>query len=76
MLGAQPARAARIAATAAAGSIVLSPSAYGPVEDFLAIDATDCVVMEEFVGDGISQASVTFAPHDGFSSTFAGLGMH
>ncbi len=74
VLGAQPTRAARIAAKASGGSIVMSPTAYEPVEDLLAIDSEGCMVMEEFVGEGMAQASVTFAPHDGFSSTFAGLG--
>jgi CheY-like chemotaxis protein len=76
LVGPQALQAARVAATAAGGSIAISPDAYALVQDTIRADAGPSVVMEEFQDSDLAQASLTPAPQRGGQgpSTFAGLG--
>jgi hypothetical protein len=68
--------AAQVAATAASGSIALSPETYALVKDELQEDATGCVVTEEFHDSDLAQVCLTPTPvkSEHMLSTFAGLG--
>ncbi|HVZ43232.1 MAG TPA: response regulator [Ramlibacter sp.] len=74
LLGAETNMAARVAAQAASGSIVISPQTYALVQDDLHANSTGCLLTEEFFQDSdLAQACLTPAPLE--SSTFAGLGL-
>ena len=77
LIGHETRLAAKVAATAAIGSIAVSPETYALVKDAIHTDAKGCLVMEEFHDSDLAQVSLTPAPmkHAGQArSTFAGLG--
>jgi CheY-like chemotaxis protein len=77
LVGAEPELAAKVAATAAIGSITVSPETYALVRDVIHADAGGCLLMEEFHDSDLAQVSLTPTPvkHDEHAlSTFAGLG--
>jgi CheY-like chemotaxis protein len=77
LVGAQPELTAKVAATAAIGSIALSPETYTLVRDVIHADTAGCLLMEEFHDSDLAQVSLTPTPvkHDEHAlSTFAGLG--
>ncbi|MBG9387021.1 response regulator [Caenimonas aquaedulcis] len=70
--------AAQVAATAATGSIAVSPETYELVRDSVEADTSGCLLMEEYFHDSdLAQVSLTPAPQKGGHalSTFAGLGI-
>ena len=69
--------AARVAASAATGSIAISPQAYPLVKDGIDADVLGCLVMEEFQDSNLAQVCLTPTPAKGGQalSTFAGLGL-
>ena len=70
-------KAAEVAATAAIGSIAISPETYALVQDDIHQEAASCLLMEEFHDSDLAQVSLTPAPSkhsDHGASTFAGLG--
>ena len=75
LLGPQRDRAATVAASAAVGSIVISPETYALVQDKLHADSDGCVLMEEFHDSDLAQACLTPTPRSTQLSTFAGLGL-
>ncbi|MBC5764278.1 adenylate/guanylate cyclase domain-containing protein [Ramlibacter albus] len=78
LIGAQVGRAAKVAASAAKGSIVISPDTYVLVHKELHDEAAGCLLTEEFFHDSrMAQALITPAPARGAAdlSTFAGLGL-
>ena len=76
LLGAESELAARVAAGASSGSILISPSTYALVRDAVHADSRDCLLAEELDTQHQALASITATParggHD--ASTFAGLG--
>jgi class 3 adenylate cyclase len=76
LLGAESELAARVAATASAGSILISPSTYALVRDAVHADSRDCLLAEELDTHHQPLASITATPtRTGDDlSTFAGLG--
>src|SRR6185369_9076684 len=72
ILGAETGNAARLAATAAAGSILVSPETYALVQDELLANPDGCLLMEEFHDSDLAHATIT--PTPSLMSTFAGLG--
>jgi hypothetical protein len=76
LVGGEVPLAARLAATAATGSIALSPQTYALVQDDIETDAPGCLLMEEFHDSDLAGVSLTPAPVKGEHalSTFAGLG--
>jgi CheY-like chemotaxis protein len=76
LIGPETGLAAQVAATAATGSIAVSPETYMLVKDDMQADAGGCVVMEEFHDSDLAQVCLTPAPAQGGPavSTFAGLG--
>jgi adenylate cyclase len=68
--------AAKVAATAATGSIAVSPETYALVKDDMQADNGGCLLMEEFHDSDLAQVCLTPTPAKGSSalSTFAGLG--
>jgi CheY-like chemotaxis protein len=68
--------AAKVAATAATGSIAVSPETYALVKDDMHADNGGCLLMEEFHDSDLAQVCLTPAPAPGSAamSTFAGLG--
>ena len=77
LLGHETRLAAKVAATAATGSIAVSPETYALVRDVIHADAAGCLVMEEFQDSDLAQVSLTPAPvkrNEHGLSTFAGLG--
>lgn len=77
LVGPETGLAAKVAATAAIGSIVVSPETYALVKDAIHADASGCLLMEEFHDSGLAQVSLTPAPvnhGEHAMSTFAGLG--
>jgi adenylate cyclase len=76
LIGPETGLAAQVAATAATGSIAVSPETYALVKDEMQADAGGCLVMEEFHDSDLAQVSLTPAPAPGGPalSTFAGLG--
>jgi class 3 adenylate cyclase len=76
LLGPQAALAARVAASAARGSIMISPASYELVQADIHADPRGCILTEEFEDSEIPTASLTPAPIRGgpAASTFAGLG--
>jgi hypothetical protein len=77
LVGAEVAVAARVAATAAVGSIVISPETYALVQHDIHAETRGCLLTEEFHDSDLAQASITPAPARGTTelSTFAGLGL-
>jgi hypothetical protein len=77
LIGHEAGLAAKVAATASAGSISVSPESYVLVKDEIRTDTSGCLLMEEFHDSGLAQVSVTPAPVKGEHtlSTFAGLGL-
>jgi hypothetical protein len=75
-VGTLPDRAARAAAAAASGSIVISPETYGPLERELDAETTGCLLMHEYHDSNFAHATITFTPPNNAAlSTFAGLGL-
>jgi CheY-like chemotaxis protein len=80
LVGPQVEQAAKVAATAASGSIAVSPDTYALVKADIAADAGGCLLMEEFHDSDLAQVCLTPAPAPAFKqseyglSTFAGLG--
>lgn len=76
LLGAEDELAARVAAAATGGSILISPSTYTLVRDAVQADTRDCLLAEELDTRQQPLASLTPAPPRGGEdcSTFAGLG--
>lgn len=69
--------AGRVAASAASGSIAVSPETYALVKDGIHLEAADCLLTEEFQDSDLAQVCLTPAPAKGgpAMSTFAGLGL-
>jgi CheY-like chemotaxis protein len=77
LIGPETELAAKVAATAAIGSIAISPETYALVKDGLHSDASGCLLMEEFHDSDLAQVCLTPTPTkrgDHAMSTFAGLG--
>ena len=76
LIGPETALAAQVAASAAIGSIAVSPETYLLVKDEMQSDTGGCLVMEEFNDSDLAQVCLTPAPEQGgpAMSTFAGLG--
>jgi class 3 adenylate cyclase len=77
LIGQETGKAAQVAATAATGSIAISPETYALVKDEIHSEASRCLVMEEFLESDLAQVCLTPAPAPGGElamSTFAGLG--
>jgi hypothetical protein len=77
LVGDEPRQAAKVAATAAIGSIAISPATYGLVKHVIEADASGCLLMEEFRDSDLEQVSLTPTPvrrGEHGLSTFAGLG--
>ncbi|MDP3759439.1 MAG: response regulator [Ramlibacter sp.] len=76
LIGPETGLAAQVAATAATGSIAVSPETYALVKDEVQADSAGCLVMEEFHDSDLAQVCLTPAPAQGGPalSTFAGLG--
>jgi adenylate cyclase len=76
LIGPEPGLAAQVAATAATGSIAVSPETYALVKDDMHADPAGCLVTEEFHDSDLAQVCLTPAPAQGgpIMSTFAGLG--
>jgi len=76
LIGPETGLAAKVAATAATGSIAVSPETYARVKDDVHADSAGCLVMEEFHDSDLAQVCLTPAPARGgpAMSTFAGLG--
>ena len=76
LVGAETGLAARVAATAGRGSIVVSPETYVQVQAEVHADPRGCLLTEEFQDSDLATASLTPTPLKGghAASTFAGLG--
>jgi class 3 adenylate cyclase len=77
LIGEETAKAAQVAATAATGSIAVSPETYALVKDEIHSETARCLLMEEFLESDLAQVCLTPAPAPGGEhalSTFAGLG--
>jgi len=76
LVGLETEQAAQVASTAASGSIVISPEAYGLVQQVVHADTQGCLLLEEFRDSDLATASITPTPLQGGHalSTFAGLG--
>ncbi|MDB5872533.1 MAG: response regulator [Ramlibacter sp.] len=76
LIGPEAGLAAKVAATAATGSIAVSPETYALVKDEIDADVGGCLLMEEFHDSDLAQVCLTPTPSKGATmSTFAGLGM-
>jgi adenylate cyclase len=77
LIGPETGLAARVAATAAAGSIAISPETYAQVKENVLTDASGCLLTEEFQDSDLAQVCLTPTPvgRDNNLSTFAGLGL-
>jgi CheY-like chemotaxis protein len=78
LIGSCTLMAAKVASTAATGSIAVSPETYELVKDEMQADTAGCLLMEEYFHDSdVAQVSLTPAPQKGghAMSTFAGLGL-
>ena len=77
LIGHEAGLAAKVALTAASGSIAVSPETYALVKDDIPTDASGCLLMEEFQDSGMAQVCLTPTPVKGEHtlSTFAGLGL-
>ena len=78
LLGAESELAARVAAGASSGSILISPSTYALVRDAVHEDSRSCLLTEELDTQHQPLASITATPSRGGheASTFAGLGVY
>jgi CheY-like chemotaxis protein len=76
LIGHETGLAAKVAATAASGSIAVSPETYALVRDDIHNETADCLLTEEFHDSGLAQVCLTPAPvkSEHVLSTFAGLG--
>jgi CheY-like chemotaxis protein len=77
LIGPETGLAAKMAATAAIGSIAVSPETYSLVKDDVHADTSGCLLMEEFHDSDLAQVCLTPAPvkhSEHAMSTFAGLG--
>ncbi len=75
LVGHESRLAARVAATAATGSISVSPETYALVKDCIHDDTRGCLLMEEFQDSDLAQVCLTPAPvRSEAGSTFAALG--
>jgi len=77
LIGHEAGMAAKVAATAATGSIAVSPETYSLVKDDIRTDTSGCLLMEEFHDSELAQVCLTPTPLKGEHtlSTFAGLGL-
>ncbi len=77
LLGPEAGLAAKVAATAATGSIVISPETYALVQTEIQAETAGCLLTAECHDSDLAQASITPAPSRGNTelSTFAGLGL-
>lgn len=77
LIGPETALAAQVAASAATGSIAISPETYALVQDDIHAQAAGCLLTEEFQDSDLAQVCLTPPPPKGGPpiSTFAGLGM-
>jgi adenylate cyclase len=77
LIGHEAGLAAKVAATAASGSIAVSPETYVLVKDDIRTDTSGCLLMEEFHDSDLAQVCLTPTPVKGEHtlSTFAGLGI-
>jgi len=73
LLGPESGLAAKVAVTAATGSIVISPETYSLVQEELHANSAGCLLTEEFHDSDLAQACITPSPVA--MSTFAGLGL-
>jgi CheY-like chemotaxis protein/class 3 adenylate cyclase len=76
LVGQETGLAATVAATAASGSIAVSPETYALVREDIHTDTSGCLLTEEFHDSGLAQVCLTPAPvkSEHKLSTFAGLG--
>lgn len=76
LLGHETGLSAKVAATAAMGSIAVSPETYALVKDEIEGDTAGCLLTEEFQDSDLAQVCLTPTPQRGENnlSTFAGLG--
>jgi class 3 adenylate cyclase len=76
LLGLETGLSAKVAATAAIGSIAISPQTYILVKDEIEGDTAGCLLTEEFQDSDLAQVCLTPTPQRGENnlSTFAGLG--
>ena len=73
LIGHESGLAAKVAATAATGSIAVSPETYALVKDGIHDEAPGCLLMEEFQDSDLAQVCLTPAPVLGErQSNFAG----
>ncbi len=77
LIGPETALAAQVAATAATGSIAVSPETYVLVKDEMSADTASCLMTAEFHDSDLAQVCLTPAPEKRGSalSTFAGLSL-
>jgi adenylate cyclase len=77
LIGLETGLAAKVAATAATGSIAVSPETYVLVRDEIQTDASGCLLTEEFHDSDLAQICLTPTPQksEHTLSTFAGLGL-
>ena len=76
LIGPETWLAAQVAASAAVGSVAVSPETYALVKDGIHTEAAGCLLTEEFQDSDLAQVCLTPTPSKGGSamSTFAGLG--
>ncbi|HXE46884.1 MAG TPA: response regulator [Ramlibacter sp.] len=76
LIGPETWLAAQVAATAATGSIAVSPETYALVKDGIHREAASCLLTQEFQDSDLAQVCLTPTPVKGgpAMSTFAGLG--
>jgi adenylate cyclase len=76
LIGHETGLAATVAATAASGSIAVSPETYALVKEDIQTDTSGSLLTEEFHDSGLAQVCLTPAPvkSEHKLSTFAGLG--
>ena len=77
LIGPETWLAAQVAASAATGSIAMSPETYALVKEGIDVEAAGCLLMQEFEGTALAQVCLTPTPAKGGPdmSTFAGLGL-
>ncbi|HWP11252.1 MAG TPA: response regulator [Ramlibacter sp.] len=77
LIGPETWLAAQVAASAATGSIAVSPETYALVKDGIHAEAASCLLTEEFHDSDLAQVCLTPTPAKGgpVMSTFAGLGL-
>lgn len=77
LIGPEMGLVAKVAATAAVGSISVSPETYALVKEDVLSGASDCLLTEEFRDSDLAQVCLTPTPvrGDNNSGTFASLGV-